>query len=203
MIRLIWAMLVALVGVSTLSGAAIPFFVPGTQTGPFDMQSNETRETLFQVLNSVVLTQVGAEINPASSSAQFRWRIFDSDSSFTFGSSILDTTATYADIGMATYNTSVNVPLTGGDYYILSLQTVAVSAVMQRYEEWQQGLPLLTSDANFSVIDGQAAGGGNSILPAFSVTAGEGEAAIPEPGSLALVIAGVAVLGCWRRRRPA
>jgi hypothetical protein len=57
--RSIPVVLLALAGVSAPGAAAIPFFVPGTQTGTVQMSIDETRETLFQALNNVTLAMVG------------------------------------------------------------------------------------------------------------------------------------------------
>ena len=175
--------------------APITFFQQGTTVGTFQMNSNSTRETLFQALNNVTLTQFGALIDPNSSSTQFRWRIFNSDASFTFEEVISDQTVSFTDVGLTTYDTVVNTSLVSSNYYILSLQPIDDIALMSRFNEADQGLPFITADGNFSVIDGAANGfAGNTILPSFSVDTD----VIPEPSTMFLLVTSLAGLGLLR-----
>ena len=201
--------LVATPGV--MQAAMIPFFIPGTSTSTFGMGSNEQRVTLFKTLSPVTLTQLGAEIDPVSSSAFFSWQILNSDATATLGSEVFDSGSfSLSDVGMATYNTSVNVSLNTNSYYLLRLTPALGGTRMQRYNEVNQGIPFTTTDSNFSVVNGYhsfSSGDpqGNTILPSFSVstTVSENPPLIPEPTTGVLALMGLLILSChgWRRRR--
>lgn len=189
------ALVVCFVGQT--AAAPIAFYKEGTSVGTFLISSNQTRATLFQALNNVTLTQVGALIDPSTPLAQFRWQIFNSADDFTFGTVISDQTVFFTDVGLATYDTEVNAHLTAGNYYILWLQAVDNSAMMSRFNEEDQGLPFTTTDGNFIVRDGASQNGpANTILPSFSVAA-----SVPEPSAMFLLVAGLAGFAFMRRRK--
>ena len=195
--RLPLALLIVLLAVvGPAKAGIIPFYKPGTEVGIFSMRG--TRETLFQTLANVTLAEIGAVIDPFNSSSQFRWRIYNSDSNFTFASTIFDQTVSFTDVGLTTYDTSVNVNLNASAYYILSLQALTPGN-MQRFNESNQGLPFTTIDGVFKVIDGaDNRNPANTILPSFSVTSHT-----PEPSTF--VLFGIGLLGLisysWRRQK--
>lgn len=185
-ISLLSVFLFCMASFSTTSHAGLISFVNGPSVGPFNMGSSESRETLFEVLNDVTLTQLGALIDPSVDNQFVRWSIFNSDINFTFGSQLFtQVTDLGNDFGMSIYDLSVNQMLSTG-FYILSLETLGLNLAMERFNENAQNLSFVTSDSNFRIIDGAANNGaGNSILPSFSVTTGSLRS-VPEPSTLAI-----------------
>lgn len=188
---------------SAVAGFAAPIpFYQSINPAPssFEMQPGETRETYFQALFDVTLTQLGALIDPASSSTSYSWRLYESDGSKNFGSQLLNTSAQFTDAGLDTYDTAVNVSLMAGSYYILQL--LAPSATTMGVSTL--AAPFTAGD--FLVIDGGANGPPNSFdnqfLPTFSVASRRTNAPgiIPEPASLALLVSGLACLLAFRRQ---
>lgn len=188
------------------SAASVTLFDNSVVPGSFSMLVPEGRQTLFEVLNPVHITQLGATIDPASDTQAFDWRIYASTAGAAVGTAVFTQTGnTFTDIGLATYDTAVAVSLDPG-YYILELFVASAGNVtMARYNEAGQGLPRVTSDGNFRVLNGYStpnniagleALGGSTILPAFSVTTGT---PVPLPAPVLLIPAAFAILG--RRRR--
>jgi len=149
----------------------VPFYVPGTENGTFGFVHSEPRETLFRANESVMLSELGAIMDPANGTNTFRWQLFASDSSGTFGGLIFSRYDYYDDVGLATYSTEFPVGLIAGNYYILRLENFSgATAQMQYFREVDQGLPFDTRDGNFEILDGGAySDWGNTILPAFVV----------------------------------
>ena len=195
-----------LTGPLAAHAATIPFYqVVNPSPSTFVNSGGSTREIFFQAVNGVTLTELGVLLDPASSTTNYSWRIYQSDLTRTFGTQILNTSVAFVDAGLGTYDTSVSVGLVAGGYYILQLLT-PVATNMGFPLESAQGLPFLTTDSNFTVLDGGANGqvvqNGwlNGILPPFSVST-RAPVSVPEPGTLALLCLGLAGLGFnWRRK---
>lgn len=178
--------------------ATTAFYTVGTDTTTFQMFANETRETHFLLKKDITLTKIGAKIDPLSSSSQFRWRIFESTNTASFGTAIFDQTVSYIDTGLNTYDTSLTIKLDANNFYILSLQAVGVNGnTMSRADEINQSLPLTTADGNFEILDGGANNNffSNGILPTFSVST----TTIPEPSSILFL--GLSCTGLLFRKR--
>ncbi len=187
------------VAMSTSQATLVQLF-KSTTSSTFGMGTTETRETHFQALNSVNVSQLAAEIDP-SGTAQIRWRIFNSNASGSFLTTIFDSgTLTISDVGMSTYTTNIPaVSLAQSNFYILSMQRVNGNAItMRRYNESTQGLSFTTTDGNFLVIDGKANNNGNSILPSFSMNVGASNP-VPEPGTYLLLTFGLTALFIRRK----
>ncbi|MGE0485253.1 MAG: hypothetical protein AB7Q81_14020 [Gammaproteobacteria bacterium] len=183
------------------AAASVTLFDNSVIPSSFSMLVPEGRQTLLEVLNPVHITQLGATIDPASSTQAFDWRIYASTAGAAVGAAVFTQAGnTFTDVGLATYDTDVAVSLDPG-YYLLELFVASAGNVtMARYNESGQGLPRVTSDANFRVLNGYStpnniagleALGNSTILPAFSVTTG---APVPLPAPALLLPAALAVL---------
>lgn len=185
---------------------------PGTSTTTFSFD-NEGRQTLIEVLNPLLITQLGAEIDPLNSNVLFDWRVYNSDGFGSVGSVVTALKdITFSDIGMSVYDTSVSFVLSSG-FYLLELYAqepeTSNSTLMARYNEFNQGLSFITTDLNFRVIDGASTESAsaltkgtvilsNIILPSFSITATA--IRVPSPTTFSILILGLAVVG-WSRRK--
>ena len=181
--------------------AAPVLLTNGGSIGPFGMGVTETRQTHFEALNNVMLTQLGAEIDPGQDNENVRWTIYSSDSGKTFGTQVFSQIFNLGtDVGLTTYDSGLNLSLSAG-FYILEMQAQGGPTIMmERYNEAAQGLPFVTSDGNFRVTDG--AGNfvfSNSILPAFSLST-DSVVAVPAPAAAPLVAALFVALVILRRR---
>lgn len=181
--------------------AAPVLLTNGGSIGPFGMGVTETRQTHFEALNNVTLTQLGAEIDPGRDNEDVRWTIYNSDSGKTFGTQVFSQIFDLGtDVGLTTYDSGLSVSLSAG-FYILEMQALGGPTIMmERYNEADQGLPFVTSDGNFRVTDG--AGNftfSNSILPAFSLST-DSVVAVPAPVSAPLFAAMFGAFLILRRR---
>lgn len=187
--------------VPRLATAAPVLLTNGGSVGPFGMGVTETRQTHFEALNNVTLTQLGAEIDPGRDNENVRWTIYNSDSGKTFGTQVFSQIFDLGtDVGLTTYDSGVNLSLSAG-FYILEMQAQGGPTIMmERYNEADQGLPFVTSDGNFRVTDG--AGNftfTNTILPAFSLST-DSVIAVPAPAAAPLFAALFGALVILRRR---
>jgi len=136
------------------------------------MGVTKTRQTDFDALNIVTLTQLGAEIDPGWDNENVRWTIYYSDSGKTFGTQVFSQIFDLGtNVGLTINDSGLSVSLSAG-FYILEMQALGGPTIMmERYNEADQGLAFVTSDGNFRVTDG--AGNftfTNAILPAFSLS---------------------------------
>jgi len=171
------------------------------------MGTNEVRQTHLEVLNSITITSLGAEIDPGANSI-FGWSIYASNNTNNIISTVFSQTGiSFTDIGLSTYDTVVSIDLSPG-FYLFELHNSVDPSSMARYNEGNQGLPFLTSDSNFRVLNGCGSGSGvgsvacaNTILPAFTVSTTT-TTTVPEPSILFLMLAGGIVgIGFTRKRR--
>jgi hypothetical protein len=174
---------------SSVSAASIDMFQSSAGTA-FFMGNTETRETVFDVNSAITLSALGAEIDPTGD-ISFRWNIFTSDAGATEISQVFTTDFSVTDIGMSVYDTSVNIAL-GIGTYILQLENLGTSSVMQRYNEAAETLPFDIASGAITVRDGSANTSVNSILPAFSISVGDTPPVVPLPASAWLLLGGLA-----------
>ena len=182
----------------------------GVTSTTFVQSATDNRLTFLEVLASVTIQALGVEVDPLATSTDITWRIFNASNVGVLGSLVSETKSSFADIGPSVYDTSIGTSLTTG-FYLFEFDTDS-SVIHQRYNENQQGLPFVSTDGNFRVIDGAQRSDGqqlnlsNSILPAFSVTTGGGPVAtVPLPAALPLMAGGLGIMGLfgWRRKRMA
>jgi cysteine-rich repeat protein len=184
----------------------VPLFVD-LATPTSEMVDGEKRETLFQSLVNARLVALSALLDPGAVTDQFRWRIYESNASGSFGSLIFDTTAAYGDLGEATYPRAMSLNVNKGDYYILSLESIQTGANKNRIQlekEGDQGLPFTTMDGQFVVLDGGANGSfSDTFLPAFGITSEGSPKLVPTLGPVAVLLLGscLAVIGALSIRR--
>lgn len=208
-LSLLLALAVSSIGADRASAAAVDLFNPAQPFSTLNISPAQSRQTLFEVVNPVTLTELGAYIDPASSSQAFDWRIYASTAVGAVGAAVFEQLGnSFIDNGFGTYDTAVSVTLDPG-YYLLELYIAAGGSVtMRRFDDSQQGgYPLTTTDGNFRVIDGYATlnnplfvpgvVSANGVLPAFSVTAA---APVPLPAPVILLGAALALMPRCRRR---
>ncbi len=186
---------------SLSNAASIDLFQSGTSTTDFGMGSVETRETIIDVNSAVTLTELGAEIDP-NGDISFRWNIWTSNLSAAEISNVFTTDFSVTDVGMAVYDTSVNVSLAVGRY-IIQLENLGISGSrMARYNEFNQDLPFDVDGGAITVLNGSANNSANNtILPAISISTGPVTPPIPLPASSLLLGAGIFAFGAMRRFR--
>jgi hypothetical protein len=163
---------------STLRAELIDLFDPNgadPDSPPFfELLGPETRAVHVQAMQDVSLTQLGAIIQPTEDPTQVTtsafWSVWRSDAAGNLIGSqfIFFDAVSYIDTGLGTYFSHVfDLPLQKNAFYIFVLQ-VNFDALMPRYREAFQPLPLLTSDGSLLVINGgDLLGFTNAILPAF------------------------------------
>jgi len=94
--------------------AAPVLLTNGGSIGPFGMGVTETRQTHFEALNNVMLTQLGAEIDPGQDNENVRWTIYRSDSGKTFGTQVFSQIFNLGtDVGLTTYDSGLNLSVCG------------------------------------------------------------------------------------------
>ena len=187
--------MIAALSVGPAIAAPIALFPTPTFVGNF----GAGRSSYFEVLSPVDLTQIGIRMNPVASTDVFTFQVFESDAVKSIGTELLATSTSFTDVDLADYDINVNLSLDPGFYFLVITPPVITPVVF--YDERNGGLPFISSDGNFRVVDGDTFPlifQQNVFLPAFSVATA---LSVPEPSSVALLTAALLGLGLARRKR--
>jgi len=205
----------------------IPLFIGSDPRFPLiGMGEGEGRWTYFELLNDVTITQLGAVLDPDTSNDIFEWEIYSTEDDVPDSpsepvgaliASVFDTTMSVTDIGLATYDTNVSVPLTEGFYALSFVKFLSGDSFkLGTTTNNTANYPNPTIDSNFRVWDGASStgadppqAGNNLLLPQFSVNI-EGftppsngipdPPSIPEPATILLLSIGLIGLAGIRRK---
>jgi hypothetical protein len=195
------ALILVTCAVDQALAAPIALFKTGGALGS-GISAGDRRETRFEALLDVTLTEVAADLSiPVSPASKGRFEIFNSNSIGAFGSEVFDSgPLSFSPSSLiTTYGVGTSVSLSAGAFYILAFSVVEGAIAITGRAESTQGLPFVTPEGYFRVIDGMRLGGSSSFLPAFSVAA----STVPEPASMTLLMLGVVgtAMRKWRQRQ--
>ncbi|MBI1338259.1 MAG: PEP-CTERM sorting domain-containing protein [Phycisphaera sp.] len=197
--RLLSAVLVALF-VNTVASAAtnVPLYEGTVNASPtYVAGTGVDRVTLFQSLISTGVTSVGTAFSTPTTGRQFRWTLYNSNSSGTFGT-VVGTTSTLSSVaGSQSYFTPVDWDLTLNAYYALRLEFVTGNDYT--FTRYDSVVNYTTPGGEFKLTkygtyNGSSTTYGNGIAPAQILV-------IPEPGT-AILFGLTAVAGIALVRRP-
>jgi PEP-CTERM motif len=197
-----------------VAAAPIPFYpsLSGQSSGDI----GEGRWTYFELLNDVTLTQLGVIINPTAVTNRFQWDIYSVNTSGFITGQVFQTTVSYADDdALTTKNSEVDIDLVAGNYVIGLTTLDAPWQIMGGPNSVSGGYfgpGFMTVDGNFRLWDAGSSTlisplqpGNTGLIPGFSVNISGFDPDpndVPEPATLALLVAALIGVTATRRRKP-